>query len=592
MSVRLTTEICVRRSYFEGLNREETHNRCGLSTGTVSSIWISLKDEIGRAGIATRDLAIQLKKLNLTPGEAMRGSNIYNLVEKLGIKEEAFETFAKDFYDASVRKDESPEILVDAASRLIEIEEESGLQYEEILKGAAEKSAELKKTEESLDVTRKAVRQSKLEHESMLKENKTTKEVLESYVTTRDRLRSYKLDVDQELEKVANVLTNVSEQGYDVDSIVREAEAHGSLVKENHNLKKENDSFRSENKTLEKRVEERKAALSELASAKEQGFTQERLGALKQKIVEIGASNGMAPEDALTKFFKDLEQYDAKVGNELNLKRLESQIETKSLELEGLTATYDTLDRKFKDTKAAVNSLQYLTKKGVDPMHIIEWEKVLEISGVQIQDLLAELEAYGGIKTTLAQKKEELTKEKAQVEELKTEHTILVHSIETIRDEAITNLQRVGAQAHNRIDEQKRDIENLREKTLKYVGEIVEKLRDVTDQSVARTEEVASKAETSITQVGQLSLTYMERFREALEKHVEAIGKLQIIAPFFDLLEGKKVEPQRLHTTVLFILGRYKVWMAESGDLDKSQLHSVLDGAIKAIQSQVTKEPD
>lgn len=592
MSAMFTAEACVRRSYFEGLSRDDTHKKCGPATGTVTNIWKRLKDEIGLAGVATRDLAVQLKKLDLTPGDALRGSNIWSLVQRLGIKEAAFETFVKDFYEASVGKEKSPEILVDAASRLFEIEEESGLQHEEILKRVAEKSEELRNIEENLDAKNKALRQSTLEHRSMLKENKTTKETLESYVKARDQLKSYNIDLDQDLEKAANVLTNVAEQGYDLESVVREAETHRSLANEIRDLRKESESLRAEDKKVKTRIEERKGALSELASAKEQGFTQERLRALKEKIVEIGASNGMAPRDALTKFFKDLKDYDVKVGFELDLKRVESQLKTKNLEFEGLKAEYERLSRKIKDTTAAVNSLQFLTKKGVEPGHIIEWEKVLERSGVQIQDLLAELETYGSIKTALTQNKEEHNKVKAQVEELRKEHKRLLQSIESIRDEAITNLQKVATQAHNRIGEQKRDIDDLSEKTLKHVEEIVEKLRSVADESLARTQEIASKGESTITQVGQQSLINLDRYMETLEKHVEAIGKLQIIAPFFDLLEGKIVEPLRLHSTVLFILGRYKVWTAGSVDSHLSQLQSGLDGAIKAIQSQVTMERD
>ena len=513
-------------------------------------------------------------------------------MQKLGIKVEAFETFVMDFYEASARKERSPEILVDAASRLFEIEEESGLQYEQILKGVAEKSEELRKIEENLDATNEALRQSRLEHQSMLKENKTTRETLDSYVRARDQLKSYNIDLDQDLEKAANVLANLVEQGYDVESLVREAETHRSLANEIGDLRKEKESSRIEDEKVKTRIEERKVALSELASAKEQGFTQERLRALKEKIVGIGASNGMAPSEAVTKFFKDLKDYDAKVGYELDLKRVESRLKTKNLEFDGLRAEHEALYRKIKDTEVAVNSLQFLNKKGVEPGHIREWERVLERSGVQIQDLLAELETYGSIKAALTQNKEEHNKVKAQVEELRKEHKRLLQSIETIRDEAITKLQKVGTEAHDRMDEQKRDIDNLSEKTLKHVEEIFEKLRSVTDESLARTQEIAGRAESTITQVGQQSLINLDRYMEALEKHVEAIWKLQIIAPFFDLLEGKIVEPQRLHSTVLFILGRYKVWMVESVDLHLSQLQSVLDGTMKAIQSQVTMERD
>jgi len=370
-------ENCIIRSYFEGKSRDETAEFCGSSGGKVSSDWREFETKIGPPGADLRDLAVKMRKMNLTVGEASRGASVYGLLQKIGVEEEGLETFLKNFYNASVRKGKTPETLVDAASRLLEVEEESGLPFEQVLKRAGEKAEELKKTKEELELTKRSLQQLKAEVRSALREQETTKEALESYVKARDDMKAYGIDVDQDLEKAANFLSNAKEQDYDVETLVREAKSHVSLMTENATLTKRVESLRNEDQELKGTIAENRDALNELDSVKRLGFTEERLQALKEKVVQIGSARGMKPVQILEKFFEDLKEYDAKVGYEYELKILTSQIGTKRLDLEGLEAEAGKLERKIKERGDAVDAVQELTKKGVEPSHIVEWEKVL-----------------------------------------------------------------------------------------------------------------------------------------------------------------------------------------------------------------------
>ncbi|GAI37327.1 unnamed protein product, partial [marine sediment metagenome] len=53
------------------------------------------------------------------------------------------------------------------------------------------------------------------------------------------------------------------------------------------------------------------------------GFDTERLGQLKDTLVEIGAKHGLKSKEAVAKFFDELKDYDAKTGFQGEIQRLE-----------------------------------------------------------------------------------------------------------------------------------------------------------------------------------------------------------------------------------------------------------------------------
>lgn len=89
-------ENCIIRSYFEGKGRDETAEICGSSGGTVSSDWREFERKIGPPGGDLRDLAVKMRKMNLTIGDASRGASLYGLLQEIGVEEEGLKTFSKD----------------------------------------------------------------------------------------------------------------------------------------------------------------------------------------------------------------------------------------------------------------------------------------------------------------------------------------------------------------------------------------------------------------------------------------------------------------------------------------------------------------
>ena len=592
MPKRVSPEVenCTIRSYFEGHSRDETVEICGSSAGKVSTDWRELERKIGQAGVDLRDLAVKMRKMNLTIGEASRGANVYGLLQQIRVEEEGLETFLKNFYNASVRKGKTPETLVDAASRLLDVEEESGLPSEQILKRASEKAEELKKTKEELELTKRSLQQLKVEVRSALREQETSKEALESYVKVRDGMKRYGIDVDQDLEKAANLLSNAKEHDYDVETLITEAKLHISLMTENATLTKMVKSLRNEDQELKGTIAENKDALNELDSVKKLGFTEERLQVLKEKVVKIGSARGMKSGEVLEKFFEDLKEYDAKVGYEHELKILTSKIETARLDIARLEAEKDKLERSIKERRDAVDAVQTLTKSGVEPRHIVEWEKVLKKAEVSVTQLHLDLEQYGRLMQVIDQKREEISKLEehhrklgVQIEELDGKKTDVEQSIVAIRDAAISNIQEVSTDSHKAVDAQNRDIENLKEKTLKLAEEVLKKLGSISEEGVARIEDTDNETKRTIEELRTLSKTLVE---ESV-KHGEEMGKLQALKPLFEVLEGKSVEPRKLHLTFLVLLQRYGDWMGEMERL--TLLKDKLAGTIKAIQFEVSK---
>jgi len=170
-----------------------------------------------------------------------------------------------------------------------------------------------------------------------------------------------------------------------------------------------------------------------------------------------------------------------------------------------------------------------------------------------------------------------------QLAELRGKKTDVEQSIVAIRDAAISTIEEVSTHSHKAIDSQNRDIENLKEKTLKLAEEVLKKLGSISQEGVARIQDVDNETKTTIEELGKLSKTLVE---EGV-KHGEKMGKLQALTPIFEVLEGKSVEPRKLHVSFILLLQRYTVWMEEMERL--TILKDKIAGTVQAIQVEVNK---
>jgi len=172
-------------------------------------------------------------------------------------------------------------------------------------------------------------------------------------------------------------------------------------------------SLEDRKNVLDEQVEAQEAKLAEtselamhLAELERLGFDSERLKQLQEALGEIGAKHGLRSKEAVSKFFEDLKDYGAVLGAELQLKGLQTQIETKKLEAENWQAKEEALSRKHDDLKEAVGAVHTLCTRGIKVSQIITWNKVLSRFQT-VEQFDQSLAQYGDMTKLLEARKEE-----------------------------------------------------------------------------------------------------------------------------------------------------------------------------------------
>ena len=91
------------QKWLSGMNRDRIAAECGLSGGAVSSIIANWRDLIGfDLADQLREISIALRKRSLTPVECATALRFINIMENLGVNEDAFESFISEVYTRSV----------------------------------------------------------------------------------------------------------------------------------------------------------------------------------------------------------------------------------------------------------------------------------------------------------------------------------------------------------------------------------------------------------------------------------------------------------------------------------------------------------
>jgi len=200
-------------------------------------------------------------------------------------------------------------------------------------------------------------------------------------------------------------------------------------------------------KTLETELAKRGESVKYLAELERLGFDSERLRQLQEALKEIGLRHGLKGKETVTKFFSDLKEYDLVIEAEVQLKRLQTQIETKKLEAETWQAKEEALRRKHDDLKEAIEAVGALRAKNIKESQIIAWHQIL--TRFQTVEQFAEsLTRCGDITKLLKAKEEEaesyelrLTKAQSQLETLEKERARIEAAIDALKVAGVKKLK-------------------------------------------------------------------------------------------------------------------------------------------------------
>ena len=106
-----------------GEQRDKIASDMSMGAGTVTKIISEWKEEIGIPTANTfRELAIELKRLNINALQCAKGYRLLNILSTLGVKEEAnIESFLTQIYNLCVSKNIAPEVIVKIFAQILEL---------------------------------------------------------------------------------------------------------------------------------------------------------------------------------------------------------------------------------------------------------------------------------------------------------------------------------------------------------------------------------------------------------------------------------------------------------------------------------------
>jgi chromosome segregation ATPase len=251
-------------------------------------------------------------------------------------------------------------------------------------------------------------------------------------------------DMEAKVRALSEVQAKLDAAGLELDSLDQKIkEAEGSLAP----LEDRRNALNDQVKTLETRLAEKSELAGHLVELGKLGFDIERLKQLREALTEIGVKHGFKGKEAVSKFFDDLKDYDARIGFEREIQRLETITGTKKLEAEKWQAEADSLARRHKDLSEAITAAQTLIKHGVNIEQIVSWNGIVsKLGGAEaLQDKLGE---YKSMSELLNARKEEaeayglrLTKAQSQLETLQKERAKIEAAIDALKVAGVKKLQ-------------------------------------------------------------------------------------------------------------------------------------------------------
>ena len=244
--------------------------------------------------------------------------------------------------------------------------------------------------------------------------------------------------------KLTQAGLKLDQAGLALDELDRQIkEAEGNVAQ----LEGKENTLSEQIETLETKLAEKSEVVKQVRELEKHGFDTERLTQLREALTQIGAKHGLKGREAVSKFFEELKDYDAKTGFEREIQRLETIIDTKKLEAGKWQAEADSLSRRHKDLSEAIAAVQSLIKHGVNIEQIVSWDGIVTKLGGP-EELEKELGDYKTIRELLNVRKEEvaacqlrLTQVQSQAETLEKERARIEARIDALKVAGIKQLE-------------------------------------------------------------------------------------------------------------------------------------------------------
>jgi len=317
-------------------------------------------------------------------------------------------------------------------------------------------------------------------------------------------------------------------------------------------LERKQDTLKKQIKVLESNLTQKGETLERLQELEKLGFCKESLEALHTNLLDIGGKRGLKPEEVADAFFTELKHYDAKIGLEQELQRLEAVTEAKRIEAEQWNVRAEACEAKYKELEQAISAVQSLNRRGVKPEQIVSWNSILTRVG-GVEELEKCLDDYKSVHDLLAAKEKEqqqletkLTKARAAVNTLTEQRAELEASIKALRVSAVEEIEKVSQAGAERVSR----VAQVGSDSIEQVGRTASaELKEVR----SLIEEVAASSINSVGQVGKAALAQLN---EALSLVDQVCARALAVSRIVDRAGDKLASSTEITEATTTLLAR------------------------------------
>lgn len=416
----------VIRKYLQGGGRNEIARDTGLGAGTVTNIIQEFDDKLAEyEPEAIRELTEQLRKAGISPNDCVRGSQMINKMIDLGIDKESCLTAIEIVQTRIIEEGVSPEKSAEILSQLFEISKSETMHLSKIPEYVRQKVQEKERLDTEVEAGQMQLQISKAQAEMQLRQNNLTMQIIDSYLALRHELADQGIP-ETDIQGVANVIGNLSQQGFDAKKIIQIASTTHSLQEKTTDL---NNQCLSISKTLS---------------------PYQHWVPLIQAIIEVGG--GAVGPNELRGFVDSIcwraaadkvptivaaHSIVAQLHNMYRIIGFEKETKTKQLGLQLIEEKIEDLNELWAAKLQSIDALTYLAARGVTKEHIIQFHNFFPANRnrINLTTLVADLERYGSMKQVLKQIKETISARTYQSISLHKEVILLFKERENIEKE-------------------------------------------------------------------------------------------------------------------------------------------------------------
>jgi outer membrane murein-binding lipoprotein Lpp len=540
-----------------------------MGAGTVTKIISVWKEEIGiPTANALRELATELKRLNINALQCAKGYRLLNIINNLGAQEEAnIESFLSQIYKLCVSKNIAPEVIVKISAKILELDDET-IPFTQIPEYIQQKVKEKQRLEQEIKTLRETKLSAQNECDEALRSSNITIDTLHEYMRLREcLLEEYSLSIDDDdtLPKLINVISNLKHSGYDAKTITKKLSNINNLQTREKELQSQVDAIEvrlkraeQDHSIAEEKLASNNQALGVSNELQNMGFGLKELKLLKSIVMEISKSNNINPYLAVKKFFDDIkEQYDTKLGFEPKIMEMNKSLLLARQQHRNILLEYS----QMKDTN---DKLAELLAHGVTQEEIIYCTSILKNHKVGISSLHQDLVKYGtitGAYNNIA----------AKVDSLTSEYNALTKKIEGLREEQ----KRISNVIEFQLGKCTKAIQTFLNNLDSHINEVsktsIQTIKNIKEQSLVIGEQ---------SKIGLQSIS--EKVKQQLDLYQE-IGSPAEFSPLIKAARGEIVDIDELRTSVIRVLG---IMTSRLDNIMHRAAKDTLEKAINILQSE------